>query len=136
MGAKKPLTGAAAFPSPEFHCCREAANCSQCIRLPGCVHGTCEEPFQCNCESQWEGAYCDIRELLNLVLIHSQLIVCNLRSQSVFQSVGDYLLRSSPGPTNIGCSILNEMVFFATAVHIMLVSPEAAQHPLYVKENQ
>ena len=43
-----------------FTSSREGTKCNQCIALPGCEHGTCEDAFECNCENGWTGAYCDI----------------------------------------------------------------------------
>ena len=45
--------------------------CDDCVRLPGCEHGTCDNAFECNClekeiggenKTMWEGAFCDKRE--------------------------------------------------------------------------
>lgn len=33
--------------------------CDKCIPHPGCVHGTCIEPWQCLCETNWGGQLCD-----------------------------------------------------------------------------
>ncbi|XP_059096770.1 protein jagged-2-like [Tigriopus californicus] len=39
--------------------------CDTCIPLPGCVHGSCNATFECNCDlndqgaPMWEGAFCD-----------------------------------------------------------------------------
>lgn len=33
--------------------------CDKCIPHPGCVHGTCNEPWQCLCETNWGGQLCD-----------------------------------------------------------------------------
>ncbi|TSK18054.1 Protein jagged-1a [Bagarius yarrelli] len=42
--------------SPE---CSTGEYCDQCIPHPGCVHGTCEEPWQCLCDTNWGGQLCD-----------------------------------------------------------------------------
>lgn len=33
--------------------------CDKCIPHPGCVHGTCGEPWQCLCDTNWGGHLCD-----------------------------------------------------------------------------
>lgn len=33
--------------------------CDQCIRYPGCLHGTCQQPWQCNCQEGWGGLFCN-----------------------------------------------------------------------------
>lgn len=33
--------------------------CDKCILHPGCVHGTCVEPWQCLCDTNWGGHLCD-----------------------------------------------------------------------------
>lgn len=39
-------------------------DCSACMQLPGCVHGSCTKPFECKCEDGWSGMFCDKRKLL------------------------------------------------------------------------
>lgn len=33
--------------------------CDKCVLHPGCVHGTCVEPWQCLCDTNWGGHLCD-----------------------------------------------------------------------------
>lgn len=33
--------------------------CDECVVYPGCVHGTCNSPWQCSCERNWGGLLCD-----------------------------------------------------------------------------
>ncbi|KAF3850134.1 hypothetical protein F7725_019853 [Dissostichus mawsoni] len=33
--------------------------CDECVLYPGCVHGTCNIPWQCSCERNWGGLLCD-----------------------------------------------------------------------------
>lgn len=47
---------------PSFFRCRlgwQGAHCDQCIRYPGCLHGTCNQPWQCNCDEGWGGLFCN-----------------------------------------------------------------------------
>lgn len=37
----------------------QGALCDECARHPGCLHGTCQQPWQCNCKEGWGGLYCD-----------------------------------------------------------------------------
>ena len=46
---------------------RSGPSCDECIPLPGCEHGSCNEAFECNCDQDetgiplWEGSQCDKR---------------------------------------------------------------------------
>ena len=33
--------------------------CDECIPYPGCLHGTCHAPFECNCTEGWGGLFCN-----------------------------------------------------------------------------
>uniref|UniRef100_A0A0L8GNU4 EGF-like domain-containing protein n=1 Tax=Octopus bimaculoides TaxID=37653 RepID=A0A0L8GNU4_OCTBM len=33
--------------------------CDQCSPYPGCLHGTCREPWECNCARNWGGILCN-----------------------------------------------------------------------------
>ncbi|XP_021435995.1 protein delta homolog 2-like isoform X1 [Oncorhynchus mykiss] len=37
----------------------EGQQCDVCVRMPGCVHGSCHQPWQCTCEPGWTGRFCD-----------------------------------------------------------------------------
>ncbi|XP_008123535.1 protein delta homolog 2 [Anolis carolinensis] len=37
----------------------DGASCEQCVRMLGCIHGTCHQPWQCICQSGWAGKFCD-----------------------------------------------------------------------------
>ncbi|XP_059097208.1 protein jagged-1b-like [Tigriopus californicus] len=48
-----------------FECqCHEGwqgPDCQECVKLPGCVHGSCEDgkPHSCQCDEGWTGHLCD-----------------------------------------------------------------------------
>lgn len=37
----------------------EGLHCERCVRMPGCQHGSCHQPWQCICHSGWAGKFCD-----------------------------------------------------------------------------
>ncbi|KAM6956228.1 protein delta homolog 2, partial [Aplochiton taeniatus] len=37
----------------------EGDRCDVCVSMPGCVHGSCHQPWQCTCEPGWAGRFCD-----------------------------------------------------------------------------
>ncbi|XP_010894529.3 protein delta homolog 2 [Esox lucius] len=37
----------------------EGQECDVCVRMPGCIHGSCHQPWQCNCQPGWAGRFCD-----------------------------------------------------------------------------
>ena len=49
--------------------------CEECIRLPGCVHGTCGKAFECTCDDGWEGMVCDKRKTHFIFLILMNLSI-------------------------------------------------------------
>lgn len=34
-------------------------HCDHCVPMPGCVHGSCQQPWQCSCDEGWAGRFCD-----------------------------------------------------------------------------
>lgn len=34
-------------------------NCDKCYPYPGCVNGSCNRPWECNCKPGWGGMLCD-----------------------------------------------------------------------------
>lgn len=47
----------------------QGPQCDQCLPYPGCVHGTCTEPWKCDCEKNWGGLLCNKGQRSNVVLI-------------------------------------------------------------------
>ncbi|KAF7642793.1 hypothetical protein LDENG_00250580, partial [Lucifuga dentata] len=37
----------------------DGERCERCVPTPGCVHGSCQQPWQCSCEAGWAGRFCD-----------------------------------------------------------------------------
>lgn len=56
------------FDSNTFPCCScvcrcdpgwDGEQCERCVPMPGCLHGSCQQPWQCSCEPGWGGRFCD-----------------------------------------------------------------------------
>lgn len=50
--------------SLSLHVCRcdpgwDGEQCERCVPMPGCLHGSCQQPWQCSCEPGWGGRFCD-----------------------------------------------------------------------------
>ncbi|XP_041867078.1 protein delta homolog 2 isoform X2 [Melanotaenia boesemani] len=48
----------------DFGVCRcdpgwDGEHCERCVTMPGCVHGSCLQPWQCSCDLGWGGRFCD-----------------------------------------------------------------------------
>ena len=41
----------------------QGPGCDKCSTKPGCLHGTCDNPLDCNCDEGWTGENCDQRML-------------------------------------------------------------------------
>ncbi len=57
--------------------------CDDCIRYPGCLHGTCQQPWQCNCQEGWGGLFCNqgkFTERLTTLLVQSDSFVSHFDS--------------------------------------------------------
>ncbi|MGH0117939.1 UNVERIFIED_CONTAM: hypothetical protein FKN15_042714 [Acipenser sinensis] len=37
----------------------QGPNCEECVTFPGCVHGSCTEPWKCVCDTNWGGLLCN-----------------------------------------------------------------------------
>ncbi|MGH0169413.1 UNVERIFIED_CONTAM: hypothetical protein FKN15_073502 [Acipenser sinensis] len=37
----------------------QGLNCEECVTFPGCVHGSCTEPWKCVCDTNWGGLFCN-----------------------------------------------------------------------------
>ena len=38
----------------------QGVKCDECQPYPGCLHGTCDEPWTCHCEEGWTGITCAV----------------------------------------------------------------------------
>ena len=55
---------------------RYGTNCTECVTLPGCVHGKCEgEALTCECDVGFEGGFCDRRMSFLLLTIIIDVLV-------------------------------------------------------------
>lgn len=52
----------------------EGEHCDRCVLMPGCVHGSCQQPWQCTCEPGWGGRFCDKGETLLLVCLSAIVV--------------------------------------------------------------
>ena len=97
----------------------EGAACDQCIPMPGCKEGHCNEAFECICDdpSQYKGAQCDIRKKEITMLASNKII-----ESFLFQQFARLVVKTDTAPTlesackYTTCSILNlsEKVKFIT----------------------
>ena len=52
---------------------RAGQTCDHCICLTGCVHGYCNNPFECICEDGWTGIFCDKRKIYYVQRLRFQI---------------------------------------------------------------
>uniref|UniRef100_A0A8C0J472 Delta like non-canonical Notch ligand 2 n=1 Tax=Chelonoidis abingdonii TaxID=106734 RepID=A0A8C0J472_CHEAB len=57
----------------------EGKYCEQCVRMPGCVHGTCHQPWQCICHNGWADVHICEHEL-----------PCQNGAECVYEGDGEY----------------------------------------------
>lgn len=50
--------------------------CDECETFPGCDHGTCMEPWQCVCDTNWGGLLCDKGKMRNKCVLYIFVCVC------------------------------------------------------------
>uniref|UniRef100_A0A3P8V1F7 Delta like non-canonical Notch ligand 2 n=1 Tax=Cynoglossus semilaevis TaxID=244447 RepID=A0A3P8V1F7_CYNSE len=60
-------------------------HCDHCVPMPGCVHGSCQQPWQCSCDEGWAGRFCD-KDLS----VCSQQHPCQNGASCVMEDNGDY----------------------------------------------
>ena len=80
---------------------REGEDCDTCIPLGGCIHGGCNEPFECDCDlakdqnkvGKYEGAHCDIRKLLQLWNSNVKITYIKLQQNVIKPVIMESVLR-------------------------------------------
>lgn len=50
--------------------------CDECETFPGCDHGTCIEPWQCTCDTNWGGLLCDKGKMRMRHVLRMCVCVC------------------------------------------------------------
>lgn len=50
--------------------------CDDCIRYPGCLHGTCQQPWQCSCLEGWGGLFCNQGEFCLSPICNGLVLIC------------------------------------------------------------
>ncbi|XP_072247537.1 uncharacterized protein dlk2 [Leuresthes tenuis] len=63
----------------------DGEQCDRCVPMPGCVHGSCLQPWQCSCEPGWGGRFCD-KDLS----VCSQQQPCQNGATCVMEDSGDF----------------------------------------------
>ncbi|KAK7925846.1 hypothetical protein WMY93_008156 [Mugilogobius chulae] len=75
--------------------------CDECKKYPACKHGTCEMPWQCNCQEGWGGLLCD--QDLNFCTHHQP---CVNGATCMNSGQGSYTCTCLPGYTGKDCELL------------------------------
>ncbi|KAM9699304.1 protein delta homolog 2 isoform 1-T2 [Menidia menidia] len=80
----------------EFGVCRcdpgwEGVACERCVLKPGCLHGSCRQPWQCSCHPGWAGRFCsrDLSACLQQPCLNG--------GTCVMEASGDFSCRCPPG---------------------------------------
>ncbi|KAM4607971.1 protein delta homolog 2 [Polymixia lowei] len=63
----------------------DGQRCDACVPMPGCVHGSCQQPWQCSCEPGWAGRFCD-----KDVLLCSKEEPCQNGATCLMEDSGEY----------------------------------------------
>ncbi|KAF1620035.1 hypothetical protein FQV09_0002973, partial [Eudyptes chrysolophus] len=63
----------------------EGEYCEECVRMPGCLHGTCHQPWQCICHTGWAGKFCD-----KDIHICERQSPCQNGAQCIYDRDGEY----------------------------------------------
>ncbi|KFV67148.1 Protein delta 2, partial [Dryobates pubescens] len=63
----------------------EGEYCEDCVLMPGCLHGTCHQPWQCICHTGWAGKFCD-----KDIHICEHQSPCQNGAQCIYDRDGEY----------------------------------------------
>lgn len=77
-------------------------NCDECSVYPGCHHGTCQKPWQCNCNEGWGGLFCN--QDLNYCTNHKP---CKNGATCFNTKPGSYSCQCPPGFRGTNCEVTN-----------------------------
>nr|CAD7409649.1 unnamed protein product [Timema poppensis] len=72
--------------------------CDECERYPGCLHGTCQKPWDCLCDEGWGGLFCN--QDLNYCTNHKP---CRHGGTCFNTGQGSYTCSCPPGHTGTDC---------------------------------
>ena len=81
----------------------EGENCDQCSLYPGCLHGTCNKPWECNCHEGWGGLFCN--QDLNYCTNNKP---CRNGATCLNTAPGSYSCVCPPGFNGTNCEIIND----------------------------
>ena len=87
-----------------FYRCRDGwtgESCNECVKYPGCQHGTCNEPWTCHCEEGWGGLFCN----QDLNYCTNNPTTCQNGATCFNTGQGSYTCSCSPGWTGKNCEI-------------------------------
>lgn len=76
----------------------KGAYCDQCVRYPGCLHGSCQKPWECLCDEGWGGLFCN--QDLNYCTNHKP---CMNGGTCFNTGQGSYTCSCAPGFTGTDC---------------------------------
>jgi delta-like protein len=88
----------APVPVPRCHSGWTGQLCNQCVRYPGCLHGTCQKPWECLCDEGWGGLFCN--QDLNFCTNHKP---CRNGGTCFNTGQGSYTCACAPGFRGTEC---------------------------------
>ncbi|MCL4135058.1 UNVERIFIED_CONTAM: hypothetical protein GTU68_054201, partial [Idotea baltica] len=81
----------------------EGPQCDKCLVYPGCLHGTCNKSWECNCKEGWGGPFCN--QDLNYCTNHSP---CKNGATCFNTKPGSYSCQCPSGFNGTNCEILKD----------------------------
>lgn len=83
------------------------ADCDKCHPYPGCKHGTCRRPWECNCKPGWGGFLCD--EELNFCEKNPKTCENGGKCTSILKEDGEFTCECPTGYRGKNCEIAPPM---------------------------